>query len=249
MAVTVERVKLTLSQKVELFLYRHRLLVLLAVVTILGFALYCIVYLANSLSYSNSCRKEVEALEQKVISLEQSLEKTNGKTEDALDEVRKMMSEISERIAFASASTTADEEAVQLPPLDTSFKSYMDYRTITCVASAQYALQQQAYTDELGLRKIDDFYCVALGTYYSDECGEKFRIITDNGNEFCVIVADIKADEHTDENNMYVPMPNGNANVVEFIVDTAAIECRVALLGDISGYEQFSGSIVKIERL
>lgn len=125
----------------------------------------------------------------------------------------------------------------------------MDYRTITCTASAQYALQQQAYTDELGLRKIDDFYCVALGTYYSSQCGEKFKICTDTGNEFCAIVADIKDDRHTDANNMYVPLSNGNANVVEFIVDLSSMERRVALLGDVSGYEQFSGNIVKIERI
>ncbi len=138
-------------------------------------------------------------------------------------------------------------ETLSIPELDTSFKSYMDYRTITCTASMQYKMQKEAYTDELGLRKIGDYYCVALGTYYSPNCGKQFRIITDTGNEFDVIVSDIKNDIHTDETNRYVPMSNDSGNVLEFVVDISKLDDDVKKLGNIGGYEKFSGNIVAIK--
>lgn len=145
---------------------------------------------------------------------------------------------------------TAVVESLDIPELsDSSFKSYMDFRTITCTASDQYRMQQEAYTDEYGLRKIGDYYCVALGTYYTPRCGATFHIITDNGNEFDVIVADIKADVHTDSTNRYVPMADGMGNIVEFIVDTSELDEYVRLLGSVDGYDHLSGNIVAIQKI
>lgn len=59
-----------------------------------------------------------------------------------------------------------------------SFKSYMDFRCITNRSSLQYKMQQQAYTDENGLRKIGEYYCVAMGTYYGN-LGDKLYVETD----------------------------------------------------------------------
>lgn len=100
-------------------------------------------------------------------SLELSLEKANDRFDDALNEIDETLSEISAKIASASAAPKEVDTGLRLPPLDTSFKSYMDYRTITSTTSDQYALQKQAYTDEFGLRKVGGFYCIALGTYYT----------------------------------------------------------------------------------
>lgn len=138
-------------------------------------------------------------------------------------------------------------EPLSIPALDTSFKSYMDYRTITCTVSTQYKMQQEAYTDELGLRKIGDYYCVALGTYYSPSCGKRFHITTDTENEFDVIVSDIKNDIHTDETNRYVPMSSDSCNILEFVVDISKLDPSVKKLGNIGGYDKFSGNIVAIE--
>lgn len=226
---------------------RRMLIVLMLIV--LGFA-FCFIILGTNISKrEKSVHEEIETLEKEIAALELSFEETNGKIDGSLKEISEALAEISSKVTQTPDSANEIEDEFLLPQLDTSFKSYMDYRTITCAASDQYVLQQQAYTDELGLRRIGRFYCIALGTYYSSQCGEKFKICTDNGNEFYVIVSDIKDDRHTDESNMYVPLSNGNANVVEFIVDTPAMERRVALLGDISGYEQFSGNIAKIERV
>lgn len=140
-----------------------------------------------------------------------------------------------------------------IPNDDTSFKTYMDYRCITDKTSAQYMLQMEAYTDDMGLRKYEDHYIVAMGTYYSDNVGDTFRITLDNDISFNVIVGDIKADCHTDSKNMYSPVydEDGNfvsANVIEFIVDTKKLDRSVKRLGTIEAYDDFKGNIVKIER-
>lgn len=230
---------------------RRKEKIFLAIVAflVLGFILGFSIFAASFNNYKEAVREEIAAMKQKDFSIEASVEEINGKIDGAFDEIKKSLSEISDKTPTVLTEENEVLTGLLLPQLDTSFKSYMDYRTITCVSSDQYALQRQAYTDEFGLRKIDEYYCVALGTYYSSKCGETFKICTDSGNEFLVIVADVKDDRHTDESNMYVPLPNGNANVIEFVVDTPAMSNRVALLGDISGYEQFSGNIVKIERV
>ena len=140
-----------------------------------------------------------------------------------------------------------------IPNYDTSFKTYMDYRCITDKTSAQYMLQMEAHTDDMGLRKYEDHYIVAMGTYYSDNVGDTFRITLDNDIYFNVIIGDIKADCHTDSKNMYSPVydQNGNfvsANVIEFIVDTKKLDRSVKKLGTIEAYDNFKGNIVKIER-
>ena len=75
----------------------------------------------------------------------------------------------------------------------------MDYRCITDTSSVQYEMQQQAYTDGRGFRKIGDDYCVALGTGFTSGCGERFIIYLDSGYSFSAVVADVKADMHTDQ--------------------------------------------------
>ena len=145
-------------------------------------------------------------------------------------------------------------EEMKIPNCDTSFKSYMDYRYITNKASDQYKLQLSAWTDNMGLRRVDDYYLVAMGTYYSDNIGDKFRITLEGDRTFDVMIGDVKADIHTDKNNMYSTVYNSDgsfksANVIEFIVDKKTISKKVKLWGDVSAYDEFAGNIVKIERI
>ena len=145
-------------------------------------------------------------------------------------------------------------EEMKVPNCDTSFKAYMDYRCITNKASDQYKLQLSAWTDDMGLRRVDNYYLVAMGTYYSDNIGDKFRITLENGNTFDVMIGDVKADIHTDNSNMYSPVYNTDgsfksANVIEFIIDKKTISKKVKLMGDVSAYDEFAGNIVKIERI
>lgn len=142
---------------------------------------------------------------------------------------------------------------MEVPNCDTSFKAYMDYRSITDTTTDQYKLQQYAATDGLGLRRYGDYYLAAMGTYYSDTVGETFRITLENDNTFNVMIGDIKKDVHTDSKNMYSPVYDESgsfysANVLEFIVDSDHLSRNVRLLGTVSGYDYFDGSIKKVEK-
>lgn len=136
-----------------------------------------------------------------------------------------------------------------VPDGDTSFKSYMDYRAITNTDSKQYHLQQDAHTGIFGIRMYDDYYMIALGSYYADSVGDIFRITLDSGEQFEAIVGDFKADRDTDSLNQYHPMENNMKNVVEFIVDTQELDRNVRLSGSIGTYKKFNGNIKSIERI
>lgn len=131
---------------------------------------------------------------------------------------------------------------------DSSFKAYMDYRTISDKTSAQWEIQQSAWTDEQGFRRVENNYCVAIGTYYSQECGSRFKITLDADVEFTVIVADIKNPIHTDDMNMYVPISNTQINIVEFVVDTDVMDESILQLGSVSELG-FKGNIKKIQKI
>ena len=139
----------------------------------------------------------------------------------------------------------------ELPNLDTSFKTYMDYRCITDTDSMQYKLQQNAWTDEDGIRRLDEAYMVAMGTYYADECGKTFEVTFDTDEKILVVVGDIKEDCHTDKTNRYSPVydNNGNfisANVLEFIVDTDVLSRHTKRLGTVEYCSNLQGNIVSI---
>ena len=143
---------------------------------------------------------------------------------------------------------------LEIPDCDTSFKAYMDYSCITDDTTMQWELQQKAYTNEYGLRKIGTDYCVAVGSYYSETVGERFKITLENDNEFTVIISDLKKDEHTDSSHRYSPVYDENgefysAHVLEFIVDTDQLHSMVTTLGTVSYYDEFEGNIVSIEKI
>lgn len=130
---------------------------------------------------------------------------------------------------------------------DSSFKAYMDYRCITDTSSVQYEMQQQAYTDSRGFRRIGDDYCVALGTGFTDGCGERFAVYLDSGYSFTAIVADVKADVHTDSTHCYVPRGENSGNVVEFIIDSDCADGSMLSSGNAGYYEDLSGNVTAIE--
>ena len=145
-------------------------------------------------------------------------------------------------------------ETLDIPTCNTEFKTYMDYRCITDKTSAQYELQQLAWTDEDGFRRIGDDYIVAMGTYYAENVGDRFRITLDTDNEITVIIGDIKQDAHTDYFNQYTPIYDENGiffsgNVLEFIVDTDVLPKIPRRLGTVSYFDYLKGNIKTIERI
>lgn len=139
-----------------------------------------------------------------------------------------------------------DHDVLFSEEFDSSFKAYMDYRCITDTSSKQYELQQQAYTDERGFRRIGDDYCIALGTGITGGCGERFLISLDSGYSFTAVVSDVKSDEHTDETNCYVPRGDNSGNVVEFIIDTDYAESNMLSSGNAGYYDDLSGNIISV---
>lgn len=145
-------------------------------------------------------------------------------------------------------------ETLDIPTCNTEFKTYMDYRCITDKTSAQYELQQFAWTDEDGFRRIGDDYIVAMGTYYAENVGDRFKVTLDTDNEITVIIGDIKQDIHTDYFNQYTPIYDENGiffsgNVLEFIVDTDVLPKVPRRLGTVSYFNYLKGNIKSIERI
>lgn len=142
-------------------------------------------------------------------------------------------------------SNTLDME---IPNIDNSFKSYMDYRHITDKTSKQYEMKQESVTDGLGFRKYNGMYMIAVGSYYSKECGDEFKITLDNGERKKVIncvVGDLKQDIHTNKTNQYVVK---NGNMIEFIIDEDVMEPSILKSGSVSG-AGLDGKVVKIEKI
>lgn len=117
-------------------------------------------------------------------------------------------------------------------PSTSGFKSYMDYRTITSKNSKQYKLQSQyAVTGDYGIRMVNGRYCVAVGSHFTSDIGQYFDLILTNGTVIPCVLADQKADRHTDSNNI-ITMHNGCMS--EFVVDSMSLNSLVRAHGDIS---------------
>lgn len=135
-------------------------------------------------------------------------------------------------------------ERLELPQGDCSAFLYMDYRAITDTASKQWELQQSAWTDDQGFRRIGDDYCVALGTFYG-QVGDRFRVTTDRGNVYWIRMSDAKGG---DSNGWYHVAGDGRINLVEFLVATEYLPSEVTFSGDCGVLENIGGNIVKIEK-
>ena len=157
-------------------------------------------------------------------------------------------------------SSTVSKKRVEyidlgVPDLNISFKPYMDYRSITNKNSNQYKfIKRWAWSDYEGFMRCngekdlgikDNYYLIALGSYYGTEIGTKYRITLDTGRVFYGVLADCKADKHTNLTNQY----EKNKDVVEFLVDTRRLNKGVKFHGSANVYIPLNGSITKIERI
>ena len=142
-------------------------------------------------------------------------------------------------------------ESMEIPWGDCSNMMYMDFRTLTDTTSAQYELQQYAWTDSQGFRRYGDYYMVAMGTYYG-YVGDTFRITTDRGNCYDVILGDCKgidALSYDGYRSWYHVAGDYRINVIEFIVDTYCLDGYAAMMGDCGVLNNIGGNVIKIERL
>lgn len=169
--------------------------------------------------------------------------------EETTEEETVIIETETETIATTQAITTTravvkPKKVLNVPTEISNFKSYMDYRMIT--KSAQLELQQQAYTDSNGCRKVGNYFCIALASYYGSEIGAKYRIRLSDGTSFLGILADQKADKDTNSTNQYTVY---NKDIIEFIVDTNKLPAAVQLSGSLSSLEKYEGKVVGIDKL
>lgn len=149
----------------------------------------------------------------------------------------------------------ATYESMGVPGINSSFKTYMDYRTITDKTSPQYNfIQTWGWSDNNGFMRAngeknlgitDDYYMIALGSYYGTEIGTKYRITTDTGNVFYGVLGDLKDNAHTNSTCQY----SYNKDVVEFIVDTRVLRSDVRKMGSANVYMPLNGRIASIEKI
>lgn len=173
------------------------------------------------------------------------------------DSIRRAKAGRRDRAVIAEAQRQADAKAEkkykniwELPSVSMGLpegtsgetKTYMDYTAVTSKGSDQYKLLHsgKAYTKD-GFRMYDGYYCVAMGSYYSDQIGTKFYVELSNGKTLRCILGDRKSDKHTNDTHQYAEK---NKDILEFIVDGISLSG-----GDVSEIEGFEGSVASIRKI
>ena len=155
----------------------------------------------------------------------------------------------------SASAMNVNYTSLGVPNVNSSFKTYMDYRAVTNRASAQYKfINKWGWSDYEGFMRCnaetdlgitDHYYLIALGSYYGTRIGTKYRITTNTGRVFYGVLADLKANGDTNSTHQYAD----NRDVVEFLVDTRKLNRKVKQMGSANVYMPLNGSIAKIERI
>ena len=134
----------------------------------------------------------------------------------------------------------------EVPKVKYDFKSYTDYLKLNRASNQWKKVQSIATSDDQGLRWVDGYVCVAMASYYTTTVGDLFRITTDAGNTFEVIITDFKSDKHTDSKHQYTKR---NQCIVEFYVDMKTFNTKAKRRGSISMIPGYEGTVISIEKI
>lgn len=195
----------------------------------------------NKLTKDNeSLSNHIMHLNENITQLENEnigLTEYNESLELQIQEGIEKINELNEKIKQNNANSSSSKR---------DFKSYLPYQAITNKNSKQWELQQQATTNEDGIRCIDGIPMVAVGTGWGLWVGDIALVTCENGNSFKVIVGDIKADRHTDSENK-TTVSNGCR--CEFIVDKDRLDPNVRIMGNVATLDKYKGYVVNIEKI
>lgn len=147
-----------------------------------------------------------------------------------------------DNIGYVNRKYISENEPVYqayVAPYTNGNKTYMPYmiykngkyKSIFSTSSNQYKLQQYCHTGKYGIRQYENRFCVALGSAFGLSIGQYFDLILENGEIIQCIMADQKADIHTDTSNT-ITVHSGCMS--EFIVDKAYLNSTAKRMGDIS---------------
>lgn len=159
-------------------------------------------------------------------------------------EVQELLAEI-EKNKKENSQTNNNNNSNNTSSTRKDFKCFMPYDAITSKSSMQWKLQQQATTNEDGIRCIDGVPMVAVGTGWGLRVGDIAIVTCENGNRFKVMVGDIKANKHTDAENKTTIF---NGCRCEFIVDKDALDPMVRKMGNIATLDKYKGYVVDIQK-
>lgn len=158
-------------------------------------------------------------------------------------------------ITTSASAMTVKYTPLGVPNINSSWKTWEPRTAIDNKASAQYKfVKKWGWSDydgfmrcngekDLGIK--DNYYLIALGSYYGTTIGTKYRITLDTGRVFYGALADCKADRHTNSTHQYA----GHNDIVEFIVDTSRLDRTVMRSGNANVYMALNGKVAKIERI
>lgn len=158
--------------------------------------------------------------------------------------------------AVPAGAYSAHYTDLNVPAINSSFKTWMDWRAINNKASAQYKmLRQWCYSDSNGFMRSkgerdlginDDYYCVALGAFYGTKIGTKYKITLDSGKSFYAILSDGKGRSEVNGTQQYGMR---NKDIVECLVDSRYLISIVKQMGSANYHEPLKGSITRIQRI
>ena len=112
--------------------------------------------------------------------------------------------------------------------------AWMSYKAITKVGSPQYWYRDNAWTDDLGYRRYEDYYLVAMGQYYG-KVGDRFQITFDDGSTYKILLGDLKAGVDT-----FDRIVGTDGSLIEYIVDTSVFVP--------TNLGQFRATVIAIEK-
>lgn len=214
-------------KKTKRYIY---LLIILLIISMFSTGLFCNIY-----------DKKIKKLDEKIIEQEIMIENLNDKLKRKNNEINNKNIEFSQYKNEKQTGIIDNKVTSKINLNISDFKSWMPYTAITDRSSPQYELTRKAKADENGLLKIDNYYCVALGSAYG-KVGDKFKITLNTNKSFDVIKADQKADIHTIGDNK----TSLDGSQIEFIIDKSKLNQDVKKHGNVSVLNIFSGRILSI---
>lgn len=140
--------------------------------------------------------------------------------------------------------TTAIEPTYEIydVPKYSGFKSWMPH-DLFGKSTNQYKLQQMAYTGEYGVRYVEGYACIAVGTFANTKIGQRIDLVLENGTVIQCVMADEKSDRHTEPNRMITTHSNCCS---EFVIDRNALDKYAKRDGDMSSAcEEWDSPVVQ----
>lgn len=146
---------------------------------------------------------------------------------------------VSSSVKTIQEKSVEPEEVIKYTTYDvpetSGYKSFMPYanngESIFSSNSNQRKLQELCVTGDYGIRMYEDRYCVAIGSAFGTYIGQYFDLVLENGTVIPCIMADQKADIHTNSDNI---VTSANGCMSEFIIDYDSLVSMAAKMGDIS---------------